>query len=273
MSPFTFSFTYHGLGGQAVLEVESFAESQGRAPISNAARIELAQAVGANANSGQPHQAADCRPEARERSVNVSVDVFGDSNPCTAQEAGTQLRLEATMERMRVSLGIRTSHVLSGGTIATALSQAPSAGRALSNAARAMDKSAMVAGGQMASRVVKVAGPVGAIVDAGFRVKGGLAIEKQYQAGLITERERAVEHAANAAGMVGGWACALAGAKLGGMTGGGAGSCVAPGPGTAVGGVAGALVGGIAGYFGGEAVATSAAAWSVNKMPALGTSV
>ena len=101
----------------------------------------------------------------------------------------------------------------------------------------------------------------------------GAFIERQFAEGDLTQQEREVAHAKNAAGMAGGWGGALVGAKHGAVGGGAAGSCVAPGPGTAIGGVAGAVAGGVAGYIGGEAAAEAAAEWTVNKVHETGTTI
>lgn len=119
----------------------------------------------------------------------------------------------------------------------------------------------------------KIAIPIAVAVDVGLRVNEGVTIEQRFAEGELTQQEREISHAKNAAGMVGGWGGALAGAKLGAMGGGAAGSCVAPGPGTVIGGAAGAVVGGAVGYFGGEAAAEAAAEWTVNKVHQAGTTI
>jgi hypothetical protein len=129
------------------------------------------------------------------------------------------------------------------------------------------------AGSRTLRTAAKGAIVVGVAVDAGFRVNDGLQTEERFGRGEITHKEREIEHARNAAGMVGGWGGALAGGKLGVMAGGAAGTAVAPGLGTAVGGVAGGIAGGLAGYVGGEAAGETAADWAVNRVHAAGTTV
>jgi hypothetical protein len=119
----------------------------------------------------------------------------------------------------------------------------------------------------------RVAVPVALVIDAGLRVNEGMHIEERFDAGEITQQQREVEHARNAAGMAGGWGGALAGAKLGAMGGGAAGTAVAPGPGTGIGAGVGAVFGSIAGYLGGGALAEAAAGWAVRKIHATGTTV
>ncbi len=142
----------------------------------------------------------------------------------------------------------------------------------LARAGNAVSKVGNVAKGA-AKVAAKVAVPVAVAFDLGFRIEDGMDTEDRFQAGEITQQEREIEHAKNAAGMAGGWAGAFVGAKLGGAGGAAAGSCVAPGPGTAIGGVAGAVAGGVAGYFGGEAAAEAGAEWAVDKVHATGTTI
>jgi hypothetical protein len=129
------------------------------------------------------------------------------------------------------------------------------------------------AGSRTLRTAAKGAIVVGVAVDAGFRVNDGLQTEERFGRGEITHEEREIEHACNAAGMVGGWGGALAGGKLGALGGGAAGSAVAPGPGTAVGTIAGGIAGGVAGYIGGEKAAEAGADWAVGKVHAAGTTM
>lgn len=267
----------------------AFAKSKGWTAISDGTKKGIAQgvdqvyrdpdgfvhAVEAKGGTSQPKRFHGHMQGSPEHAVEASKNVLKNPNASATQKAGAKAVIEAAAKGTLRTHVIQTSHVL-GEPAAAVLKQTAKttpAAQALAKAALKGGKSAAAVGGRAASKVIKVAGPVGAVVDAGFRVNDGMEIEKQFQEGLISEQEREVEHAANAAGMVGGWGGALAGAKLGGIGGGAAGSCVAPGPGTVIGGTAGAVAGGVAGYIGGEAAAEAAAEWSVNKVHAAGSSV
>jgi hypothetical protein len=106
---------------------------------------------------------------------------------------------------------------------------------------------------------------VGVAVDAGFRVNDAVTVEKRFAAGAITQQQREVEHATNAAGFAGGWGGAIGGAKagaaVGGMIGGPWGAGI------------GAVAGGIGGYVGGEAATEAAVEWSMNRLHHAGTTV
>lgn len=153
-----------------------------------------------------------------------------------------------------------------------AIKGAANVGDDVARAAAAAERSAGTVA-KVARVASKVAIPIAVAVDVGLRVNEGTTIERRFAEGELTQQEREVSHAKNAAGMVGGWGGALAGAKLGAMGGGAAGSCVAPGPGTVIGGAAGAVVGGVVGYFGGEAAAETAAEWTVKKVHQAGTTI
>lgn len=118
--------------------------------------------------------------------------------------------------------------------------------------------------GRLTRGAGKVAIPVAVAVDAGFRASDAMESEARFQSGQISEQEREVQHARNAAGMAGGWGGALALGKAGAL----AGSAFGPW-GSALGG----LGGGIAGYFGGEAAAEAGAEWGVQQVHAAGASV
>lgn len=122
-----------------------------------------------------------------------------------------------------------------------------------------------------ASLLLKGVAVAGAVADGYGRVSDVMETEARYSRGEITEQEREIAHAKNAAGCVGGWGGAWIVAKLGGEIGGAAGSCVAPGPGTVIGGTVGAMVGGVAGYFGGEEAAKLAAECAMQAVHSSGT--
>lgn len=105
------------------------------------------------------------------------------------------------------------------------------------------------------NRAAKVAGPAAAAVDAGTRVYESYKVEESYRKGTITEQERNLEHAKNAAGFAGGWAGAWVGGKVCGTAGAAIGTAVCPGLGTAIGGAVGGVAGAVGGYFAGEKMA------------------
>lgn len=186
---------------------------------------------------------------------------------------------------------VRTSHVLGEPTAAVLEQTVKSSGDTAKLAASALDdlgrKSAQIAddvvrasddavrvannGGRMLRTAAKAAVPIAVAVDGGLRISDGIETERQFQAGEISQQQREVAHAKNAAGMAGGWGGALVGAKLGALGGGAAGTVVAPGPGTAVGGVVGGIAGGVAGYLGGETAAEAASEWAVDSVHAAET--
>jgi hypothetical protein len=210
-----------------------------------------------------------------------------------AERRGAALVLEAAAKGNLQVHVVRTSHVLGEPTAAVLEQTAKSTDEAarlaasglddlgrssaqiVDDVARASDNAARAAstGGTVLRATAKVAVPVAVAADGGLRIRDGLQTERQFQAGEISEQEREVAHAKNAAGMAGGWGGALAGGKLGAVGGAAAGSAVAPGPGTAVGGVAGGITGGVAGYIGGEAAAEASAEWAVDRVHAAGTTV
>lgn len=244
-----------------------------------------------------------------EWAVRSAQRVVGSSKATIAEREAAQAVLDAAARgRLQVHV-VRTSHVLGEPTAAVmeqslactddaarlardALARTTRAvGAAADDAARVASAGSEAAGavddlaraGEVAAAeratgaVLRTAGrvavPVAVAVDAGLRVNEGLNIERRFDAGELTQEQREVEHARNAAGMAGGWGGALVGAKLGAMGGGAAGTAVAPGPGTAIGGVAGCVAGGVAGYVGGEAAAEAAAEWAVERVHAAGTTI
>ena len=243
-----------------------------------------------------------------EWAVRSAERVVGSPKATIAEREAAQAVLDAAARgRLHVHV-VRTWHVLGEPTAAVleqslactddaarlardALARLKAVCAAADDAARAASASSEAAGaiddiaraGQVAAAkrttgaVLRTAGrvavPVGIALDAGLRVNEGLNIERRFDAGELTEEQREVEHARNAAGMAGGWGGALVGAKLGAMGGGAAGTAVAPGPGTAIGAGAGAVAGGVAGYVGGEAAAQAAAEWAVRRVHAAGTTV
>lgn len=244
-----------------------------------------------------------------EWAVRSTERVVGSPRATIAEREAARVILDAAARgRLQVHV-VRTSHVLgeptaavleqsvactddaarlaraalariaqAAGTTADDLARAATAG---SDAVRTIDDVArageVAAAGRATSTAIRTAArlavPVAVAVDAGLRVSEGANIEHRFDAGEITQEQREVEHARNAAGMAGGWGGALVGAKLGAMGGGAAGTAVAPGPGTAIGAGAGAVAGGVAGYVGGEAAAEAAAEWAVDRVHAAGTTV
>jgi hypothetical protein len=121
-------------------------------------------------------------------------------------------------------------------------------------------------------RATKAAVVVGATVDVGFRVHHGMQVENSFRAGQISQQQREVAHAKNAAGIVGGWGGAFAGAKVGALGGGAVGTACG-GVGAPIGAAAGGIAGGVAGYFVGEAAAEAAAGWTMEQVHAAGTTI
>jgi hypothetical protein len=112
---------------------------------------------------------------------------------------------------------------------------------------------------------------VGVVIDGGFRVRDGIEIERKFGNGEITQEQREIEHAKNAAGMPGGWGGAGAGAWA-------AGEVAAPlaamtGPAAPYVEGAALVGGGIAGYYYGEKGAKEAAEWAVKKVHDTGTTI
>ena len=126
--------------------------------------------------------------------------------------------------------------------------------RSADDVARATSRSSGLVAGAPAILV-----PAGIAIDAGMRVVDSVETERQFEAGVISGRERTVAHGRNAAGMAGGMAGAYAGVEAGTAGGAAIGTFFCPGIGTAVGGFVGGLAGGIGGYFAGDAVASASA--------------
>ncbi|GAB4142804.1 MAG: hypothetical protein Kow0040_31880 [Thermogutta sp.] len=118
-------------------------------------------------------------------------------------------------------------------------------------------------GARVASKTLgtaaKVAGPVAVGVDVALRAERVRQVEQAYARGEITQGERRLEHAKNAAGCAGGWAGAYAGGEIGAGAGAAVGTAICPGIGTAIGGFVGGVTGAIGGYFAGEKLAESGA--------------
>jgi hypothetical protein len=111
----------------------------------------------------------------------------------------------------------------------------------------------------LATRLIRGLGLVGVIFDGALRAKHAVDTETRYRTGEITNKERVKDHSRNGAGMIGGWAGAIAGAGICGTGGAEIGTAICPGLGTAIGGAGGVIIGGIGGYFLGDAVAGGAA--------------
>ena len=201
-------------------------------------------------------------------------------------EAAAQGRLEVHVIRTKHVLGEPTAAVLEGVTKSTenaaqlarsALDDIVRAGANVTDdvarAGIAMERGA-IAGVNDAARAaghassVKVASKalvvVGVAVDASVRVNDAVVVEQRFAEGKISQQQREVEHAKNAAGMAGGWSGAIAGAE---------GGAIAGGIGGPWGAAAGGVIGGIGGYFGGEAAAAAAAEWGMNRLHDAGTTV
>jgi hypothetical protein len=263
--------------------------------------------IEAKGGSGQLGNAYGYRQGTPEWAVKSAERMMQSSRATVAERSAGRAILEAAAKGQLEVHVVRTSHVL-GEPIAAVLQQslkstdetARLARTALDDIARAaaniaddavhaadgVTRSAddvaqagetVVAEAGAASKILRTVSPgvivVAVGVDAGLRIKEGVQIERQYEAGSITVQEREVKHARNSAGMAGGWGGAWAGVELGAWGGGAAGTAVVPGPGTAVGAVAGGVAGGIAGYVGGEAAAEAASEWTVRKVHAAGTTV
>jgi hypothetical protein len=249
--------------------------------------------IEAKGGSGQLGRAYGYTQGSSEWAVESAKRVLRNPAASEAERGGAALVLEAAAKGNLQVHVVRTSHVLGEATAAVLEQTAKSTDEAVRlaasgldglgrNAAQIVDDVARVSddaarpastGGTVLRATAKVAVPVAVAVDGGLRIRDGLETERQFQAGEISEQEREVAHARNAAGMAGGWGGALVGAKLGAVGGGAAGSAVAPGPGTAVGGVVGGIAGGVAGYIGGEAAAEAAAEWAVDRVHAAGTTI
>lgn len=254
---------------------------------------DLAHVIEAKGGSGQLGHAYGHVQGSSEWAVESAKRVLRHPNATEVERRGAALILDAAAKGNLQVHVIRTSHVLGEPTVAVleqTVKCSDEAARlakaafadvarattpAIDDVARSANTASRAAAetGNVSKTVSKVALPVAATVDAGFRVRDSIETEQRFAAGEITSQQREVAHVRNVAGMAGGWAGAWGGAKLGTAGGAAAGTAVAPGPGTAIGGVVGGVAGGVAGYFGGEAIAASAAEWAVDKVHAAGTTV
>lgn len=229
-----------------------------------------------------------------EWAVQAAKRVAESSKASAAEGHAARLVLEAAKEGNLTVQVVRTRHV-QGEPVAAVLESSLKAGQAESKIAATMleelghgAKSAQAAsqtakaaegaakaarGASTLSKVGRAAGVVGVAIDGGVRINSAMGTEQEFQSGEISDKQRELAHAKNAAGMAGGWCGAVAGAKLGAAGGGAAGTAVAPGLGTAVGAALGGAAGGVAGYFGGEAAAKAAAFWAVRSVHDAGTTV
>jgi hypothetical protein len=249
--------------------------------------------IEAKGGSGQLGRGYGYAQGSSEWAVESAKQVLRNPAASEAERRGAALVLKAAAKGNLQVHVVRTSHVLGEPTAAVLEQTVKSTDEAarlaasglddlsrntaqiVDDVARASDDAARaVSTGRTVLRATaKVAVPLAVAADGGLRIRDGLQTERQFQAGEISEEEREVAHAKNAAGMAGGWGGALAGAKLGTIGGGAAGSAVAPGPGTVVGGIAGGIAGGVAGYVAGEAAAEAAAEWAVERVHSAGTTI
>jgi hypothetical protein len=244
-------------------------------------------------------RAYGCQQGTPEWAVQAAKRVAQSSKASLAEKQAAKLVLEAAQQGKLTVQVVRTRHVLgepvlgepvvavvestlkagqAEGKIAAAMLEemavAAKAVRAAGQAAKTAEAASTVtAGAKMLSKVGKAAGVAAIVVDGAVRVNSAIEVEKKFESGEISDKEREMAHAKYAAGMVGGWGGAIAGAKLGSAGGAALGSVIAPGPGTAVGAVLGGAAGGVAGYLGGEAAAEAAATWVVDSVHGTGRTV
>ena len=241
----------------------------------------------AKGGSGQLGHAYGHAQGSAEWAVESAKRVLRSTKASQAERAAARETLEAAARGKLEVHVVRTSHVLGEPTAAVLERTAKTTGDAARLARTALDNMAHASANTVddAARVVNATDDaarlarnaklartatrslivVGVAVDAGFRATDATEVERRFRAGDISEKQRKVEHAKNAAGMAGGWGGAVGGAKggavLGGMVGGPWGAA------------AGGVIGGVGGYFGGEAAAEAAAEWGVNRLHDAGTSV
>jgi hypothetical protein len=228
---------------------------------------------------GYPQGTSEWAVESAKRVLRSSKATLAEKKAALAVlEAATKGKLEVHAVRTGHVLGHPTSVVLE--KVAKSTDDAARLARtALDDLARvgssAIDDVARVAAitddaakiarnAKIAQNATRSLVVVGATVDTVNRVGNATETERQYHAGEISERQREVEHAKNAAGMAGGWGGAFFGAK------GGAALGAFGGPWGAAGGGA---IGGIGGYFGCEAAAEAVAEWGVNRLHDAGSSI
>jgi hypothetical protein len=247
--------------------------------------------------SGQLGHAYGYPQGSTEWAVESTKLMLRSPNASVAEKRAAELILQAaTKGKLEVHV-IRTSHVL-GEPIAAVLEQstkitekaigltktalndlgrcsaeaiesaASRTARLGDDAVRSADE-ALVASGTAGAKVLKgvakVAVPVAVGVDIGMRAKDAVDVERRFDAGEITQEQRELAHAKNAAGLVGGWGGAVAGAEIGAAGGGAIGGPIGAG----LGGVAG----GVAGYFGGEVAMEAAADTVVEAVHSTGTTL
>jgi hypothetical protein len=252
--------------------------------------VHVFESKGGSGQLGYAYGYAQGTPE---WAVESAQQVLRSSKATPAEKLGAEAVLQAAAKgKLQVHV-VRTSHVLGEPSLAVLEQSLRSTERSASLARTAINNLARVSvqgtddvarGIKSAARVAAASSPalkttakaavvVGVAVDATLRVNDGIETEHQFATGKISQEEREVAHAKNAAGMVGGWTGAFAGAKVGAAGGGAAGSFVAPGAGTAVGAAVGGAAGGVAGYFAGEAAAETAAEWVTEKVHASGSTI
>ena len=239
-------------------------------------------------------RAYGCQQGTPEWAVQAAKRVAESSKASAAEKQAARLVLEAAREGNLTAQVVRTRHVL-GEPVAAVLESTLKAGQAegkvaatvleelgvgakaaqsVGQVARTAEASSKAASGASTlSKVGKVVGVVGIAVDGGLRINSAMETEKKFERGEISDKERELAHAKNAAGMAGGWCGAIVAAKLGATGGGLAGTAVAPGPGPAFGATLGGAAGGVAGYFGGEAATEKTATWVVQTVHDSGTRV
>jgi len=247
-------------------------------------RVILYEAKGGAGRLGHAYGHSQGSPE---WAVESAKRVLRSGKATAAEQSAARAVLEAAAKGKLEVHVVRTSHVLGEPTaavverIATTTDDAARLARTalddvvrasannVDNAARAASASDDAARLARSAKFTRTATRslifVGVAVDAGFRVDDAAEVERRFDAGEISEQQREVEHAKNAAGMAGGWGGAVGGAKggavLGGMVGGPWGAA------------AGGVIGGVGGYYGGEAAAQAAAEWGMDRLHDTGASV
>lgn len=241
----------------------------------------------AKGGSGQLKHAYGHLQGSAEWAVESAKRVLRSGKATAAEQAAARAVLHAASTGKLEVHVVRTGHVLGEPTAAvleqtarttddaarlarTALDDVTRASASAvddaARAANAADDAARVARNARLTRAtMRGLVVVGAAVDGGFRAADAIEVERQFSAGEISQYQREVSHATNAAGMAGGWGGAYGGAKGGAVVGG-----MVGGP---WGAAAGGVIGGVGGYFAGEAAAEAAAEWCMNRLHAAGTTV
>ena len=226
-----------------------------------------------------------------EWAVESAKRVLRNPRASEAERRGAALVLEAASKGNLQVHVVRTSHVLGEPTAAVleqtakctdeaarlAASGLDDLGRnsaqIVDDVARASDDAARAASksGTVLRATAKAAIPIAVAVDGGLRIRDGLKTEQQFQSGEISEQEREVAHAKNAAGMAGGWGGAAGGAWIAGQ----AAAPLAAATGPAAPWVEGAAIlgGGLVGYVAGEEAAEAAVGYAVSSLHATGTTI